>query len=947
MDYRKGSIWRKWDLHIHSPCSYLNNHFPRNEDETPNWDIYLETLENVGEVGVIGVTDYFSVAGYKELKKFKEQGRLQNIHRLLPNVELRLDTFVNNKRINYHVIFSDNLTPEFIEQQFLGNLDFVYENQPQDTQYKMRVTEMNLIELGRKLKAEESSFTGTDIFVGASNAVVRFSQVIDVLNADKRFKGNYLLVVAEQLWADISWQGQDHQTRKTLLQQSDMIFSSNSRTAQWCLGNDPYSEGKKAFLKEFKTFKPSVHGCDAHKLDEILKPCAYRSQEDHSCDGTNCEMRFCWVKADPTFEGLKQLLYEPEDRVKIQPNDPTSQKSGLSLENIEVEESKVDVHLKIKKTDIPLNADLIAITGAKGSGKTALVDLIANCYFDRKASEDPNSFVKRIAGQVGVKLPVKLKYLNGKSFEKDVLDSQFVDFADLTYIAQAELEDYIFKNGGLNIQINEVVFSSKVIKDSQLEFEFHSIRDERAFLKERIKKLNEKIIELEAATGVDKVTEISSFDKKANENLKDKKDKLATLEKTLSPQTIALAKSKQEEVQKLKLEKSGYETTLVSLRDLGDKVEYELSTANESIKAINTALNKFGIQDKIPEIPIDTPTYQPIFTSVSKQIHTKLSDTIKKLKDSQEVVDKLETTTKTHATLSQEIKDLEQAIRDNAAKQVKLNTEKTELDELIKRRTETFRDMLGASLNSREKYTQITAAFSGSKNKILEDVEFSAGIQFDQDKFVKLAEEIFDLRSVNTHDEPGSDLHGVLQAYKKLKDGKDADIKTVATEIAKLELALKTKLKRSPNVNLFSLYRFLYGEYLSVTADAKYKGVNIEKLSLGQKATVLIKVYLAQGEHPIIIDSHDDHLDNAFIMDELVPALREAKKTRQVIIVSNNGNVVVNSDADQVIIASKANSEIKYIAGSLEDESIRTEALKVLEGGRDAFKKRQNKYRIY
>jgi ribose 5-phosphate isomerase len=115
---------------------------------------------------------------------------------------------------------------------------------------------------------------------------------------------------------------------------------------------------------------------------------------------------------------------------------------------------------------------------------------------------------------------------------------------------------------------------------------------------------------------------------------------------------------------------------------------------------------------------------------------------------------------------------------------------------------------------------------------------------------------------------------------------------------------------------------------------------------LGQKATVLIKVYLAQGEHPIIIDSHDDHLDNAFIMDELVPALREAKKTRQVIIVSNNGNVVVNSDADQVVIAQKSNSEIDYIAGSLENNDIRERALKVLEGGEEAFKKRQDKYRI-
>jgi len=56
----------------------------------------------------------------------------------------------------------------------------------------------------------------------------------------------------------------------------------------------------------------------------------------------------------------------------------------------------------------------------------------------------------------------------------------------------------------------------------------------------------------------------------------------------------------------------------------------------------------------------------------------------------------------------------------------------------------------------------------------------------------------------------------------------------------------------------------------------------LEKLSLGQKATVLIKIYLAHGDKPIIIDSHDAHLDNEFIMKELVKAIRQAKCFRQV-----------------------------------------------------------------
>ncbi len=933
-------------MHIHSPTSYLNNKFPRLGDGQPDWETYLKEIESRGEIGVLGITDYFSIEGYKKLQEFKDNGRLKNVHQLLPNIELRLDNFVDDKRINYHVIFSETLPASLIEQQFLGNLNFVYENRPQDTQYKMRIDETNLRELGKKLREEDNSLNGTEIEVGAGNAVVSLENVIKVLTEDKRFKDKYILVVAEQIWSDIAWEGQDHQTRKTLLQASDMVFSSNAKTSQWCLGKDPYKEGEGAFRKEFKTLKPCIHGSDGHELNELLRPCALRGKKGHVCNDTDCEMRFCWVRANPSFEGLRQLLYEPEERVSIQPTDPTFLKSGLSLESIDIEETIIDKHLKIQGVHIPLNADLIAVTGAKGSGKTAFVDLLANCYFDRKQSDDPNSFVKRISSNTGISLKVSLEYVNNNSFSKNALEDKFVDFADITYIAQAELEEAIFKSGGLNSQIHEVVFGSKEIKDSQLEFEFKSIREEKSFFKERIKKLNELIISLESETSTEKITNLATFDKKTNEQLKDKKQKLLELEKSLSKETIDLAKSKQQDVQNLKLEKSKYESTLLHLRELGDKVEYELSTVNASIKQINTSLIAFKIDKTIPEIEINSTTYQPIFENVSKQIHQKLTKTITDLKTSQVVVEKLESTTKSHATLSQEIKDLEHALEQNKLKRDKLNANKLELEELEGRRNEAFEKLIKQSISLKDKYIQITNTFGENKGKILEDVEFSATIKFDAEKFVQLAEEIFDLRSVNTNDKEGSDLFKTLEAYRKIRSGDSEEIPNLLAELESIRTGLKTKLKKSPNVNLFSFYRFLYGEYLTVYPSAKYKSVAIDKLSLGQKATVLIKVYLAQGEHPIIIDSHDDHLDNAFIMDELVPALREAKKTRQVIIVSNNGNVVINSDADQLIIAEKNESEIHYLAGSLEDDDIRKIALKVLEGGHTAFKKRQKKYRI-
>ena len=78
LNLSEGSVWRRWDLHIHSPLSVLNNQYPKNADGSPSWDAFIGKLEEISDFSVIGITDYFSIDGYKEIIKFREQGRLKN-----------------------------------------------------------------------------------------------------------------------------------------------------------------------------------------------------------------------------------------------------------------------------------------------------------------------------------------------------------------------------------------------------------------------------------------------------------------------------------------------------------------------------------------------------------------------------------------------------------------------------------------------------------------------------------------------------------------------------------------------------------------------------------------------------------------------------------------------------------------------------------------------------
>ena len=78
-DLRRGSEWHRWDLHVHSPLSILANEFPHHHDGSPDWEQYLSTLEALRDFSVLGITDYFSVDGCREVSRFKKSGRLKNI----------------------------------------------------------------------------------------------------------------------------------------------------------------------------------------------------------------------------------------------------------------------------------------------------------------------------------------------------------------------------------------------------------------------------------------------------------------------------------------------------------------------------------------------------------------------------------------------------------------------------------------------------------------------------------------------------------------------------------------------------------------------------------------------------------------------------------------------------------------------------------------------------
>jgi hypothetical protein len=144
-------------------------------------------------------------------------------------------------------------------------------------------------------------------------------------------------------------------------------------------------------------------------------------------------------------------------------------------------------------------------------------------------------------------------------------------------------------------------------------------------------------------------------------------------------------------------------------------------------------------------------------------------------------------------------------------------------------------------------------------------------------------------------------------------------------------------------------------DHISVRYEIAYDGVDIRKLSPGTRGIVLLLLYLAlddADDRPLIIDQPEENLDPKSVFDELVSLFIKAKAKRQVIMVTHNANLVINTDADQIIIADAGPHPaaglppITYVAGGLEDVNIRKAVCDILEGGEEAFRERARRLRV-
>ena len=161
--------------------------------------------------------------------------------------------------------------------------------------------------------------------------------------------------------------------RQSIEAMTDIVFSGNPKQAQFWLGDGVLDEDE--LVRIYGGLKLCLHGSDAHDLSRLGVP-------DND--------RFCWLNGDPTFDTLRLACLSPKTRGHIGPESPDDSTVHGRILSLHVPGSEWFVN----KT-VDLNPGLVAIIGARGSGKTALADLVAAGAGSTEPFNNESSFVRR------------------------------------------------------------------------------------------------------------------------------------------------------------------------------------------------------------------------------------------------------------------------------------------------------------------------------------------------------------------------------------------------------------------------------------------------------------------------------------------------------------------------------------------------------------------------
>jgi AAA domain, putative AbiEii toxin, Type IV TA system len=972
-DYPRGSEWRRWDLHVHTPESKLGDSF-----SGVSWDDYLTAIEKTAknaEIAVIGITDYLSIDGYEKILAAKndiDNPRLSTVALLIPNIELRvLPATTDNKALNIHILV-DPTDSQHIEKtkRALRQLRINYDGETYGC------CKDELIQFARKQRSDLIDDNAAYKF-GIEQFKPSYDMIESWLKKERWLKENCLVGIAN---GKDGISGLPHDgfaaTREQLLKLANFVFSGNPKDREHYLGK---KEGHSAndIIQQYNSLKPCLHGSDAHSIETLFKP---------------DKERYCWIKSDPTFEGLKQLLWEPDSRVAIGSVKPQQSDHSRIITELAITSSNG----WFVQSSIPLNAGLVAIIGEKGSGKTAVADLVAFTSGASVSRDSQSSFIAKgrlhlenvkttLVWGAGASTNAKLTNEPFKSQRPLVryLSQDFVERLCSTdhegHELQKAIEEVVFAHLD---EINREGFSSfaelRASRESASQSQQDSLRGALATAHREIERIIQSLaqrpskvelkkqVELQIVELMKQLPEVELLaDRTVLDKLTKEKEGLIDVERSIAEKSR---------------KKRSIEDILKSYILIKERTTKQIQELVETTKAVSTISEgmKIALYPKWNET-IETEL-KMLSAVLDAEINTLTGSTEGTTPDDNSLASRslrikgLQESLSENELNRKRLLDLQKQIGDQEAAVHRLDKEIEELDGKVKNqlenkqteRNEIYKNFFVALAVDGNGLQELYAPMKKQLGALGSEMKFElcSGYRVDSKAWLDKSVRFYDGRkAVASARKDEIEKFVADHLAPAWKTGDKAKISEVFDNFYKLidPISFMSDLA-SPSLKLVDLFDWMYStDHINTSYQILYGGTELEYLSPGTRGIALLVLYLLMDEddrRPLIIDQPEGNLDNASIYMQLVPYIKKAKEKRQIILVTHNPNLVVATDAEQVIVATaeRPNTQsyprIAYICGSLEHShnddfhGIRQAVCTLLEGGQEAFKAREGRYSI-
>jgi ABC-type cobalamin/Fe3+-siderophores transport system ATPase subunit len=844
--YKRGSEWRKWDLHVHTASSYdAYRGADANELLAKAW------IDN--EFAAVAITDHFLI----------DAARIKALRLLVPNltifpgVELRTDKGASN--LHVIMIFSEKM-----------NVDTLSEN-------------FRVIMINQKAKAKESDDT----------IYWDFNDVLEFAHINKGFIS---------LHTGSKTQGMDNVITNAMPINMAIKTEIAKHTHFYEIGKTDDIQVHIEKIFPHIGFKPLILCSDNHD------PRNYTTKEN------------LWIKSDPTFEGLQQLIYEPQERVSIQENKPEEKRGYYAIDSITLNEAG------FWNQTIYFNENLNTIIGGRATGKSTLLSCLAQ---KGGASVDKGFITSHSAN-------LQIKWKDGE------IDKQ----RDIDFFPQS----YMFDIASDSKKRDELI--ERIIADYDTNKYFETYK---AFITTNKNQLSESIrnlFNIQSEISVIRNNIKQKGDKQGIETeLKNINERISKSKVNISDEELA----KYKEISRIIFEKESrikvIDNDINQIKYISNQpifnasIQYSFSSLSENFRQSIIADFEIIRKEADEKWKVKLITRESDINQEKVQIIEEIK--LEKDKDAYKLGLKVVESNKQYQELTERLK----------AEQTKFNEIKT-IEEQLKVKLSERNALKTHVINQHLEFKNQIAHLKRSLSLSSSGIEINPKIFLSKD----LLKDFLSSRLNQQGKERQDYINNFCDNYLKNTEFESSTY---------LDKALNNNIDyKSGNSNQEVTVELLSSNWFDVSFDLKYQSDAFQNMSQGKQAFVILKLLLefSKKECPILIDQPEDSLDNRAIYNELVKYLMVKKKERQIILVTHNSNVVVSADAEQIIVANqhgektlnKDNYKFQYVSGGLEftkikdnsnnftllAQGIREHVCEILEGGNEAFKKREQKYGI-